>query len=117
MYVEDLEFCLRVQKSGWTIRYVPEAVVSHKGQGSQRNKNQFLPIDHPHNPHLPFFMYHLTKNRLLTMFTHSEGLNGLKFWAIFPIYVAAKSIQYLLNKRTDAVAAIVRGTIDSIKER
>lgn len=34
MYIEDMEFCYRVKKEGYSVYYDPEAVVEHVGQGS-----------------------------------------------------------------------------------
>ncbi|MDY6894908.1 MAG: glycosyltransferase family 2 protein, partial [Thermotogota bacterium] len=118
IYVEDLEFCLRVNKAGWTIRYIPEAVVKHKCQGSKRGRRkEFFPIDHPANPNLSFFMYHLTKNRLLTIFIHAKGLNALKFYLFFPIYLSAKCIQYAFHKQGAAIKAIGKGIWDFLRIR
>ena len=113
MYMEDLELCLRVREAGWTIRYVPEAVVMHKGQGSLRKDgNEFFPIQHPRNPRLDFFMYHITKNRLLTMFIYTRGWNAVMFWSFFPIYQAAKCVQFAFHGRWTAVKAVAQGVRD-----
>lgn len=34
MYVEDMEFCYRVKKSGYNVYFSPDVVISHAGQGS-----------------------------------------------------------------------------------
>ncbi len=34
MYVEDMELCYRVKKSGYKVYFTPEVVISHVGQGS-----------------------------------------------------------------------------------
>lgn len=34
MYMEDMEFCYRIKKSGYTVIYFPSSRVAHKGQGS-----------------------------------------------------------------------------------
>lgn len=34
MYIEDMEFCYRAKKEGYSVYYDPEAVVEHVGQGS-----------------------------------------------------------------------------------
>lgn len=34
MYVEDMEFCYRVKKAGYSVYFTPEVSISHIGQGS-----------------------------------------------------------------------------------
>jgi N-acetylglucosaminyl-diphospho-decaprenol L-rhamnosyltransferase len=42
IYGEDLDLCLSVRKSGWTIAYIPNAVVVHWGGASERDT---LPVE------------------------------------------------------------------------
>lgn len=114
MYVEDVELCIKIIKNKYRILYVPEAVVYHKGQGSQRDTEQFLPIEHPQNPKLPFFLYHLTKNRLLTIQKHASFSESLKFWIYYPAFLLFKISQYLINRRFDGIQAIFKGIKDAI---
>lgn len=110
MYEEDLELCLRICDAGWRIVYIPDALVLHKVQGSRRkNGIEFLPILHPCNPKLPFYFYQITKNKLLTFSRHAKGIRLLQFWFFFTIYWALKCIQFLMNKRWDAIFAMAKG--------
>lgn len=110
MYQEDLELCLRVGRSGRAIRYVPGALVLHKGQGSDRQKGEgFVPILSPENPRLPFYAFHVTKGRLLTMFVHARGANAARFLAWFPAYLLYKCSQYALRGRWDGARAVFSG--------
>lgn len=34
LYSEETDYCRRIRQAGWTIRYVPEATVTHSGSGS-----------------------------------------------------------------------------------
>jgi GT2 family glycosyltransferase len=36
MYGEDLDWCLRVRKAGWTVRYEPSIVVQHQHGAASR---------------------------------------------------------------------------------
>src|SRR6185503_851289 len=36
MYGEDIDLCYRLRAAGWSIRFVPEAVIMHVGGGSSR---------------------------------------------------------------------------------
>jgi len=117
MYEEDLELCFRVQEAGWKIRYIPEALVFHKGQGSQRKEKEddkFIPLESPENPRLVFIVYHLTRNRLLNMWLHARGINAFKFSMGFPIYYAVRCLSYMSHGRWDAVCAMYRGVVDFV---
>lgn len=110
MYQEDLELCLRVQRTGWMIRYVPEALVRHRGQGSERGGEEaFIPILSPRNPRLPFYALHVSKGRLLSMLVHARGTNALRFCAGFPLFCFRKCLQYALHGRWDGIHALLRG--------
>ena len=74
MYEEDVEFSIRVISAGYRIRYVPEALVYHIGQGSQRRDAQSKDMFSGENPRLPFFVYYATRNRCFTVFTHGRLL-------------------------------------------
>ncbi len=113
MYEEDIDLSLRLVKSGLWIEYIPNVIVFHRVQGSKRKNNEpFLAPDSPYNPHLSFYMYHMTRNRLLTMYKHARGKNRLQFLTFFPLRWIYKTVQFLLNGRIDAVLAIVSGYLD-----
>ena len=110
MYEEDLELCLRIQKKGWTIRYVPKALVLHKGQGTQRKgKEAYVPELSARNPRLPFYMFHRVKNRLLNMSIHARGTNALRFAVFFPAFLLYKCFGFALRGRWDGIRAVVLG--------
>ena len=116
MYEEDLEFSLRVIRHGWEIKYVPEATLMHKVQGSiQKKEPKFMKLFEPNNPNLSFYAYHRTKNKLLTMCMHAKGINALKFWSLFPIYWSLICMKFLIYRRFDAVGAILRGVVAALK--
>lgn len=118
IYEEDTELCLRVRDAGWRIGYVADAVLHHKAHGSRRKDGEkFLPRQHPRNKNLPFFMYQITKNRLLTMWEHARGRKALQFWSFFPLYWSAYCIRYLAAGRFDAVAEVARGARDFWRQR
>ncbi len=113
MYVEDIELCMRIIKNNYHIAYRHGAIVFHKGQGSQRNSESFISIEHPQNPNLSFFVYHLTKNRILTISLHASKSDAIKFWIFYPFFLMVKSFQYLINGRIDAIKAISKGLFDA----
>ena len=113
MYEEDVELSLRLQQRGHTIRYVPTALVYHRAQGSQRGEEgPWYDMLDPRNPRLAFYVYHLTRNRLLTMASHARGWNAFRFWTIFPIYWATKCFNFAVRGRADAAFAALRGVRD-----
>jgi N-acetylglucosaminyl-diphospho-decaprenol L-rhamnosyltransferase len=40
MYAEDLDLCLKVKKAGWSIYYVPDAVIVHHGGQSSGSRSE-----------------------------------------------------------------------------
>ncbi|MCI5157345.1 MAG: glycosyltransferase family 2 protein [Candidatus Electrothrix sp. AUS1_2] len=117
MYIEDLELCIRIARSNQKIYYVPDAIVYHKGQGSQRKDEKFYPIEHPKNPNLSFYIYHLTKNKLLVIRQHATIANKMKFYFFFSLRMLIKCLQYIFHKRLDAVKAFLKGFVDSFDEK
>ena len=118
MYEEDVDLSLRLTKSGFWIEYIPSIIISHRVQGSKRKKNEpFFAPDSPHNPHLSFYMYHITRNRFLTMYKHARGKDRLQFLIFFPLRSTYKAAQFILNGNINAVLAIITGYLDYCKTR
>ena len=109
MYEEDVELCLRTQELGWKIRYEPEALVLHVVQASSRGEQGFVGMLSPLNQNLPFYAYHLVRNRLINMRLHAKGLNRLIFILGFSLLLLKKSLHFLLHQRWDGIAAIFKG--------
>lgn len=117
MYCEDVELCLRTIKAGWKIKYIPESIVLHRCQGSQRLvKQKIYPLLHPRNPKLDFFLYHTTKNRLLIIKEHANFTNLMLFLSFFPFQMTWKCFTYLLNRRFSALKSFIRAIRDFAKE-
>jgi len=108
MYEEDVELSFRVQEAGWRIWYESSAVVEHRVHGSTRIGEKFVPALSPTNPNLPFYAYHITKGRLLTMLRHARGMRRWVFGCCFPAFMAIKTGQWVLHGRWDALRALVR---------
>jgi GT2 family glycosyltransferase len=60
LYLEDLDFCLRAKKAGFTLRYVPTSVLWHVNAGSSAR------------PGNPLQQYYQTRNRLLLGFRYAS---------------------------------------------
>ena len=64
LYGEEQDLCLRLRKSGWTIGYIPDALVVHWGGQSERNN---LPVDvwkKKFEAELIFYRKHYTKRAI-----------------------------------------------------
>jgi GT2 family glycosyltransferase len=109
MYEEDVELCLRTQELGWTIRYEPGALALHRVQASSRVEQGFVEMWSPLNHNLPFYAYHLVRNRLINMRLHAKGLNRLIFIIGFSLLLLKKSLHFLLHQRWDGIVAIFKG--------
>lgn len=109
MYEEDLELCLRTQELGWKIRYEPSALVMHVVQASSRGEQGFVGPLSPLNANLPFYAYHLVRNRLINMRLHAKGKNRLVFIVGFSMLLLKKTMSFALHRRWDGVAAVIKG--------
>lgn len=115
MYVEDLEFCIRLNKEHYKIRYVADSVVYHKCQGSQRKGTGFYSIEDSRNPNLPFFQYNLNKNRVITVCLHASSVEFLEFLSFYPGLIVIRIFRYLIYRRFDAIKSIFNGVYDALK--
>lgn len=111
MYEEDVELCLRVQRDGWKIWYLADALVTHKGQGSLRKAQggKFMGAWDPKNPNLSFYAFHILRNRLLNMWTYASGKHRLEFLLYFPLFILAKVVRFVLECRWDGLRALYMG--------
>lgn len=70
MYIEDMEFCYRIDRKGYKIYYDPSVVVKHVGQGSSNRTfaivNIFKGILYFYKKQKPTWQYCLVKIMLIT---------------------------------------------------
>ena len=118
MYEEDVEFSIRLAKSGFRTDYLPQSIVLHRVQGSWRKGNDpFVTRKSPDNSQLAFFMYHRIKNRLLTMHKHANLAKKLRFAIYFHITLCYHLLLFLRYGRIDAIQACLRGYQHFLRER
>lgn len=67
LYLEDLDFCLRAQLSGWSLQFVPDAHVYHIGSASTAH-NLRLRRYHQVNSSILFLQKHVTKLMIVPAF-------------------------------------------------
>jgi GT2 family glycosyltransferase len=118
MYEEDTEFCLRANENRIRIRYMPRSLILHKGQGSDpdaaKGNQNLWSVE---NARLPFYVFHIIRNRLLNVYLHARGRNLLSAILFFPLLIIRRAIPLLWGRRPDAVAAIFRGITDAWRTR
>ena len=110
LYEEDVELSLRLRAGGWTLRYVPEALVRHAGQGSQRAPGEtFVPIHRPDNPRAERLAELQVCNRLLTVRRHATPGQRLAFGLWSPLHWSRRCLGALVSGRPGVATALVRG--------
>lgn len=117
MYEEDVELCLRASKNRVLIRYIPQALVFHKCQGSIKETKSIESYWDVGNPKLPFYAFHIIRNRLLNMYDYARGINAIIFLLFFPLFLLRRVIPFLIGGRVDAVFAMINGAVSFIKIR
>jgi GT2 family glycosyltransferase len=88
MYEEDVELCLRAREHRIRIRYIPRCLIFHRAQGSTRKTSgEWDDFWSVRNPRLPFYAFHVLRNRALNIYLHARGWDWitarfffLSFW-------------------------------------
>lgn len=84
LYMEDVDFCARVLKKGYKLRYIPNSIIYHKVSSSTGGDES------------PLFLYYITRNRLLYNKKNQE--NVLKS-CIFYLLYAMKLVKDPFTKK------------------
>jgi len=101
---------LRLSEAGWRSRYIPEAIVRHSGQGSQRQPGEpFRALQDPANPRWRQLIEFRVRNRLLAMTRHARGWRRVRFRLGFPAYWTVRCLRYLAAGRFGAPRAVFDG--------
>jgi GT2 family glycosyltransferase len=88
LYLEDLDFCLRAQKAGYSLLFVPKAIVCHKGSASTTNN-------------VSFRKYHAVRSTIIFLKKHTSwhfSLPVLLFW--IPVAIRAILVDMLCGNMT-----------------
>jgi GT2 family glycosyltransferase len=113
MYEEDTELCLRASENGIRIRYIPQSLILHRVQGSSRGggkiQDSFWSIE---SKNLPFYAFHVIRNRLLNVYLHARGWQRLTVMVFFPLFLIRRGVPFLIGGRVDAIAGMFRGIFD-----
>lgn len=107
IYWDDTDFAARAVKTGYKIKFVPEAVLYHKeSMSSGGDKLGPLPL------------YYLTRNRLYFMEKNSPSpLSRLAFRFYFSVTAFAKSVLWRLRGNRQALFAMHAGIRDYRKRK
>lgn len=106
MYCEDLELCIRAQKSGYKLYYESDSVIFHKVQGSLKDSEHKNLA--PKSSNLPFLFYHLKSNQWITMRKHFKGIQFLKFNIFFWAELILKTVRYVFYGRFIMISTFFR---------
>ena len=61
MYCEDVDFCLRARRAGWTTEYHPALVVEHEVAGSTRTRSRAMLFER-HRSLWRYYKKHFTRS-------------------------------------------------------
>lgn len=112
MYCEDADLSARILSSGYTLAYLPEAVVYHKAHSTLRMKgSEYFRSDSVLNPRLAFFVENVVYGSLLNVWLHGRSIEKLfgSLWVL--AFWCRRGIKYFLSGRIDAVNAIAIGVV------
>jgi len=62
-------------------------------------------------------MKNMITNRLLNMSVHAKGVHTFQFLIGFPLFFTFDCVRYSINRRYDAILAMLRGILDFLKMR
>ena len=100
MYYEDVDFCAKLQKAGYSIRYNPKSIIYHKISAASGEEES------------PFAVEWNTRNRLRFMKKYKSKVSKTKYYkSLIYFYVTRiiKIINYLLKRRRDKIRALIKG--------
>ena len=71
LYYDDPDLCFRARRAGYTVIYVPDAVIVHH-ETATNVKGSFFSLSHYHRSRLRFFLKHYTIQQFLDDFVPAE---------------------------------------------
>lgn len=102
LYFEEMEYSIRARAEGYTVWYLPQSTVLHKGSATIGGLN-------------PRSAHYSSRNYLYLIFDHTRGFRRIVLLADKLLLAGAKiELNYLLKGRIDLYWAHVRATWDFI---
>lgn len=96
-YVEDLDYCLRAKRAGFTIRVEEKAILYHKGAASSKQTEGMA-------------YYYINRNRFMLAQNNSSKLTFIGFLIFMPIYILIKSL-YLVVFDRQSLKSFISGSV------
>jgi GT2 family glycosyltransferase len=104
MFIEDVDFGLRLWLYGYKVVYVPTSITYHELAGSFESKTS------------PFGLFHVERNRLATLVKNLEWIDVFRGMIVSFFYSLVKLVEFLKGRRTDLIRAMFAGKIGFVRE-
>lgn len=95
-YYEETDFCQRVLMAGYTILYIPDAFIFHKGGQTAKKRKESL------------IFFHAFKNRITSVIKNFEFFYAIKFLTYYMLIYFLLICYYLVKLRIDLSLTIIR---------
>jgi GT2 family glycosyltransferase len=103
LYYEEVDWSLRLLKSGYFIYFQPDAVIFHKESMSVGKDN-------------PLKIYYMTRNRILLMRRNASTVQLILFYIYFIFFAIPYGLfRYMYNGKIDFVQAFLKGIIWNLR--
>jgi GT2 family glycosyltransferase len=100
IYWEEADWCRRAQKLGYRSVYEPKSVIYHNFRSALLGHET------------PFHMYMQYRNAFIYARKHYRGVERLRYWLFYPIYIAYRIYLDIKAKNWKAAQAIFWGVAD-----
>lgn len=109
LYFEETDLCSRMQRAGYTLWYVPQAVAYHVCGASIAKAKGSTPMD--------LGQYYRTRNRMLWGRKNLTGLKAVVFWWNIAWRLPCKLIILLATGQIPRARGLARGVLDFARKR
>ncbi len=103
-YLEAVDLCWRAWLRGYTVEYVPAAVAYHRYGASGGGRAS------------PYRIRHMQRNRLATTLKNLGAASLPRALAVSWAYDTYRMLEYMARGQPAAVAALMRGTVDFLRD-
>ncbi|MBI5806387.1 glycosyltransferase family 2 protein [candidate division TA06 bacterium] len=102
-YYEDVDYCLRARRSGYSIKYVPDIVVYHHTGATSGGE---------YNSYQSYFRW---RNRLLLNQSNGTQIHKIVFMIILPIIIIRDSFKYVSRGKHRELIEAYKGLLSVIQ--